>query len=223
MKRTMLVPVGLLVVGLAVVVALGFYLRTFEKQSRLMRERIVPVPDEPVVTVTGQYFFDTIDRFSFKVPTDGWQVRVLARPDTLPLEIPTRAMLKNMVPLAVLGRVAGADTMAMVTVGVMRQTVMRNAEDSAIQMLGELIGQYERGPARLRLLKEVTTAGAGVHGVAYFMVVLPPESHEPLPVWVCGFTAREGVSVIFLEQTTEDRYAEVRVDFEKIVESFRWL
>ncbi|MCR4438308.1 MAG: hypothetical protein QHJ34_04605 [bacterium] len=223
MKRTMLVPVGLLLVGLAVVVALSFYLRTFEKQAKLIREQIPPVPDEPVVTVAGQYFFDTIDRFSFKMPGDGWQVHVLVRPDTLPPEIPTRAMLKNMVPLAVLDRVAGSDTMAKATVGVMRQTVMRNAEDSATQMLGELISQCERGPARLRLLKEVTTAGTGVHAAAYFMVVLPPEAQEPLPVWVCSVTVREGLSIIFLAQTTEARYPEVRADFEKIVESFRWL
>jgi len=69
----------------------------------------------------------------------------------------------------------------------------------------------------------VTTTGGGVHEGAYFMVVLPPEARHPLPVWVFSATVREGLSCVFLGQTTEAAYAEVRADIEKIVESFRWL
>jgi hypothetical protein len=214
---------ALLTISLAVVVILAFYVWTFEKQAASMRGQVPPTPTEPTLTVLGEHFFDTIDGFRFKVPAQGWQIRVLSRPDSLPAEVPTRPILSNMVPIAVVSRDANGDTVAKVTVGLLRQTVPRNAADCAIQALGELIAQYERGASRVRLVKEVTTTGGGVHEGAYFMVVLPPEARHPLPVWVFSATVREGLSCVFLGQTTEAAYAEVRADIEKIVESFRWL
>ncbi len=223
MKRSILIPLALLLLGLAVVVALGLYLRTFEKQAAAMRGQMPATPSEPVLAVVGKYFFDTIDGFRFQVPPDLWQVRVLVRPDSLPPEVPTRPMLSNLLPVAVLSRSVNGDTLAKVTVALLKQTVPRDPQDCAIQALGELIAQHERSGRPVRLVKEVTTTGTGVQAGAYFMVVLPSEAGHRLPVWVFSASVRQGLGCIFLAQTTEAGYAEVRADIEKIVESFRWL
>jgi len=116
MKRNILIPLALLTISLAVVVILALYVRTFEKQAASMRGQVPPTPTEPTLTVLGEHFFDTIDGFRFKVPAQGWQIRVLSRPDSLPAEVPTRPILSNMVPIAVVSRDANGDTVAKVTV-----------------------------------------------------------------------------------------------------------
>lgn len=223
MKRSILIPLALLLLALAVVVTLGLYVRTFEKQAAAMRGQVPAAPSAPVLAMVGQYFFDTIDGFRFMVPPDLWQVRVLARPDSLPREEPTRPMLSNLVPVVVLSRSTNGDTLAKVTVGLLRQRVPRDAQDCAIQALGELISQHERSGERVRLVKEVTTTGTGVQEGAYFVAVLPPGAEDPLPVWVFCASVRQGLSCVFLGQSTGAGYTEVRADIEKIVESFRWL
>ncbi len=223
MRRDISVPVGLLVLSLAVVVLLGYYLRAFERQSAVLRGQQPAIPSEPVVTVHGHHFFDTVDGFRFRVPPEGWQMRALTRPEILPPEDPARSVLDNMATLAVAYRVAAKDTVAMVTAGLVKQTLPRDAYDCAVQALGELIARYERGPTRVRLLKEVTRTGAGVDASAYFMVVLPPEAQESMPVWIVSASVREPLACLFLARTTEAFYPSARTDIERIMESFRWL
>ncbi|MDZ7338951.1 MAG: hypothetical protein ONB30_10455 [candidate division KSB1 bacterium] len=222
MRRSSLVPAGLLILSLGVVILLVHYLRTFEKRAAL-RSQEPSVPSGSVVEVRGQYFYDTIDGLSFKVPPEGWQMQLLRRPDSLPPENPARTVLSNVVPLVVAHKSTAGDTLAAVTVGVLWQTIPRDAYDCAVRALGELIAEYERGHSRVRLLKEVTVTGKGTNAGAYFMVVLPEKARESMPVWVVSVSVRDFLACFFLAKTSEVAYPGVRSDIERIVESFRWL
>lgn len=215
--------IGIMIFGLAAVLVLIYYVSTFQRNTPLPEPSVPPVPGDERVEVSGEYYYNTLQDFSLKVPSAAWEISAITETATIPYVDAGKTVLANTVPMAEFSYRLNGETVAVTEVGVVRSNTDRNVRDFAIQILGEILEQVERGDGRVTISKEVSLLSQRTPKGAYFMIVLPASSGDRLPVWVYAVFIEGEYVYTILNKTSEAQYSTVRSDLEAIIESFRIL
>ena len=220
MRKPQYQTIGVLIFGLAVVLVLIYYLGTFQQDLPSLESTAPPLPSDARVEVLGLYYYNTIQNFTLKVPSDSWSIKVISETDQLPKDEPNKTVLNNTLPLAEFYCIENSDTIAITKVGIVRQSIVRIPRDFAIQTLGEIIQKYEVGFEKVRVAKQVTVLSQREPQGAYFMAILPKSSSEVYPVLIYAVFVKDEYAYTIDSKVTEDDYAKIRFDLESIIESF---
>jgi len=214
-KKSGFGSVYFLVIALGVVLALMAYLKADMKK---VKQPAVPQFSEEIKVVDKTYFNKPLN-FSISMPNSDWEMTCVDNVDSLGTQDVSKTILENIYVLAEMVRRDGADTLAMVQMGVMPLAEPRTPQSLALQNFKE-INQSFSAPDTVRVIQPVALTAFGKLRGAYYMVEFPASARYSYSVWLAMFVVYSKTSYSIICQVRSEDYEFLRTDLEKILESF---
>ncbi|MFZ5515149.1 MAG: hypothetical protein ACOY90_00830 [Candidatus Zhuqueibacterota bacterium] len=214
-KKSGFGSVYFMVLALGVVLALMAYLKADMKK---LKQPAAPRFAEEIKVVDKTYFNKPMN-FCISMPNSDWEMTCVDNVDSLATQDVSKTILENIYVLAEMYRRDGADTLALVQMGVMPLAEPRTPQSLAMQNFAE-ISQSFSAPDTVRVIQPVVLTTFGKLRGAYYMVEFPESVRYSYPVWLAMFVVYSKTSYSIICQVRSEDYEFLRTDLEKILESF---
>lgn len=202
-----------------ILVLLFSFMTKLKQMSFLGVSPKMPEFSEPAKIIDNT-FYHKQHRFSVSIPNRRWELFWSAAMDSLLKQDPVRPLFERTNWLVKLFQRHGADSLAVLRIGIIWLNQQSSSQQLAEQSLNELRSQY-LPPDTIRIMKNVTSSGTSRQQAAYYMISLPENTYAPYPYLIVMIVAKNHLAYATMCQVRAQSYELLKPELETILRSFR--